>query len=132
MVKKGERRNKTLMRARLNKREQSPFRTTWHLGKQQPTNLHTSSWLGSLFKPTTVETSAGKRSAIPNEWNSPWDNVLRSPQGFRFNEAGGRELFNRHLMYKRTPDAFYQETNPSDMESFNSNEQKYADRLWFV
>jgi len=89
---------------------------TWHLGKRSPWSLEQSSWVDSLFKPSPAnpssgkrsissspgasKTSAGKRSAIPNTWSSPWEQPLRSPQGFRFNEAG-HNLLTRDVMYKR-------------------------------
>ena len=114
------------IRGRPSKRMSSPSRTSWHLGKRHPTNLHSSSWLGSLFKPSTMEMAAGKRSATPNEWNSPWDNMLRSSQGFRFHE-GGSDLLNRHLMYKRTSADVDQDTDESDSDTFNRDESNYAE-----
>jgi len=53
------------------------------------------------LSPWASKASAGKRSAIPNTWSSPWEQPLRSPQGFRFNEAG-HNLLTRDVMYKRT------------------------------
>jgi len=60
----------------------------------------TSTW-GSLPKPN--HSSAIKRSAIPNDWNSPWENMVRSPQGFRFHD-GGHDFLSRDVMYKRGED----------------------------
>ena len=94
---------------------------TWHLGKRAPWTLERSSWVDSLFKPSPstsgqgkrslsawtspwASNSLGKRSAIPNDWSSPWDHALRSPQGFRFNEAG-HDLLTRDLVYKRTDES---------------------------
>ena len=113
------------IRGRPNKRRSSPSRTSWHLGKRHPTDLHTSSWLGSLFKPSTMEMAAGKRSATPNEWNSPWDNMLRSSQGFRFHE-GGSDLLNRHLMYKRTSENVDQDTDEPDIDIDESIYAEYG------
>jgi len=96
---------------------------TWHLGKRAPWALERSYWVNNLFKQPSSNSDQGKRSlsawtwttsmdknkkmpgkrtAIPNDWNSPWDHVLRSPQGFRFNEAGHDRL-TRDLIYKRSP-----------------------------
>merc|ERR1711970_534076 len=110
------------MRTQQSKRGPKPYPTTWHLGKRQPRTLQKTSWLGSLYKPAPSEAPLGKRSAIPNEWNLPWDNVLTAPQGFRFNEARN-DLFNRDLIYKRAAVGSYQANNLSEVESSNSDEQ---------
>jgi len=71
-------------------------------GKRAP---WTSTW-GALVKPTTTQEksrSENKRSAIPNDWNSPWENMIRSPQGFRFHDAG-TDFLSRDVMYKRGGD----------------------------
>lgn len=71
-------------------------------GKRAP---WTSAW-GALPQPTHTQSfsrSASKRSAIPNDWNSPWENMIRSPQGFRFND-GGHDFLSRDVMYKRGGD----------------------------
>merc|ERR1711892_1054056 len=68
-------------------------------GKRAP---WTSAW-GALLQPTHTKTKTSKRSAIPNDWNSPWENMIRSPQGFRFND-GGHDFLSRDVMYKRGGD----------------------------
>jgi len=71
-------------------------------GKRAP---WTSAW-GALLQPAHSKGSsraANKRSAIPNDWNSPWENMIRSPQGFRFNDAG-HDFLSRDVMYKRGGD----------------------------
>ena len=109
------------MRGRPSKREESdeellPY--TWHLGKRQPSKLFLSSWLGSILKPSsTAVGTPSKRSAVPSDWSSPWNNMLRSQQGFRFHE-GGSDLFNRNLMYKRAAIS----TKPEDTtDAFDRN-----------
>ena len=65
----------------------------------------TSAW-GALLQPDHAKSSskaASKRSAIPNDWNSPWENMIRSPQGFRFND-GGHDFLSRDVMFKRGVD----------------------------
>ena len=120
------------MRARPSKRDAKPSRTSWHLGKRQRNNFinlpanYPRSMMSGLATPTDSE--ATKRSATPTEWNSPWDNMLRSSQGFRFHE-GGSDLLNRHLIYKRTPAETDQEATFSDVDSFPNvgHEYEYAD-----
>jgi len=111
------------MRNRQSKRDVE-LPVTWHLGKRS-TMVKQGSFLEDRFfkpnqgpagpgkrslsawtwtSPWASNVSAGKRSAIPNTWSSPWEQPLRSPQGFRFNEAG-HNLLTRDVMYKRTEDS---------------------------
>ena len=53
---------------------------------------------GSLSKP-----KPGKRSALPNDWDPSWGNLLRNRQGFRLHD-GGHDYLDNTVMYKRGKD----------------------------
>ena len=108
------------MRVRTNKRgeeeeEESPsLMSTWASimgsrpasmfnnvpGKRRP---WTSSWANIMVKPASLyqKSSPGKRTAVPSDWGSGYDNLLRSPQGFRFH-SGGQDYLTRDLLFKRS------------------------------
>ena len=67
-------------------------------GKRRP---WTSSWANIMVKPASLyQKSQGKRTAVPSDWGSGYDNLLRSPQGFRFH-SGGQDYLARDLLFKR-------------------------------
>ena len=67
-------------------------------GKRRP---WTSSWANIMVKPASLyQKSPGKRTAVPSDWGSGYDNLLRSPQGFRFH-SGGQDYLARDLLFKR-------------------------------
>merc|ERR1712147_88643 len=41
-----------------------------------------------------------KRTAVPSDWGSGYNNLLRAPQGFRFH-SGGQDYMARDLLFKR-------------------------------
>ena len=53
---------------------------------------------GSLSKP-----KPGKRSALPNDWDPSWGNLLRNRQGFRLHD-GTHDYLDNTVMYKRGKD----------------------------
>jgi len=60
----------------------------------------TASWANLLYKPAQLRQKQ-KKSALPSPtWGNQWENVLRSPQGFRLNDADRHYLTNA-VMYKR-------------------------------
>ena len=69
-------------------------------GKRRP---WTSSWANIMVKPASLyqKSSPGKRTAVPSDWGSGYDNLLRSPQGFRFH-SGGQDYLTRDLLFKRS------------------------------
>merc|ERR1719458_2153894 len=66
-------------------------------GKRAP---WTSSWANIMVKPEAMYKGESKRMAIPSDWGAGYDNLLRSPQGFRFH-SGGQDYMARDLMFKR-------------------------------
>jgi len=93
--------------------KRAPWTGAWANAVWKPPTMHksqkkaswTSAW-GALLQPTITKgypSRDGKRSAIPNDWNSPWENMVRSPIGFRFNDAG-HNFLSRDVMYKRGGD----------------------------
>ena len=107
------------MRVRPNKRaeeeegEKPSLATTWASimgnrpasmfnnvpGKRRP---WTSSWANIMVKPASLYQAkpGNKRTAVPSDWGSGYDNLLRAPQGFRFH-SGGQDYMARDLLFKR-------------------------------
>ena len=88
-----------MLQQRYTKREAArPRLTSWQLGKRSP---WTGAWANIVWQPAEIREAAAntKRSAVPNDWNSPWENTIRSPQGFRFTQ-GSPDWLSRDLLYK--------------------------------
>ena len=106
------------MRVRTNKRgeegeeKESSLAATWaSIMGSRPASMYnnvpgkrrpwTSSWANIMVKPASLYQKApGKRTAVPSDWGSGYDNLLRSPQGFRFH-SGGQDYLARDLLFKR-------------------------------
>ena len=104
------------MRVRTNKRgeeEKTSLAATWaSIMGSKPASMYnnvpgkrrpwTSSWANIMVKPASLYQNSppGKRTAVPSDWGSGYDNLLRSPQGFRFH-SGGQDYLARDLLFKR-------------------------------
>ena len=103
------------MRVRTNKRgeEKTSLAATWaSIMGSRPASMYnnvpgkrrpwTSSWANIMVKPASLYQNSppGKRTAVPSDWGSGYDNLLRSPQGFRFH-SGGQDYLARDLLFKR-------------------------------
>merc|ERR1719410_2031932 len=55
-----------------------------------------------MVKPASLYQAkpGNKRTAVPSDWGSGYDNLLRAPQGFRFH-SGGQDYMARDLLFKR-------------------------------
>jgi hypothetical protein len=65
----------------------------------------TASWANLLYKPAqlreTPKSENPKRNAMPApSWGNQWQNIMRTPQGFRLNDADRHYLSNA-VLYKR-------------------------------
>merc|ERR1712192_179621 len=60
----------------------------------------TSSWANIMVKPASLYQNKPRRTAVPSDWGSGYDNLLRSPQGFRFH-SGGQDYLAKDLLFKR-------------------------------
>ena len=97
------------MRVRTNKRD---LAATWaSIMGSKPASMYnnvpgkrrpwTSSWANIMVKPASLyQNKQTKRTAVPSDWGSGYDNLLRSPQGFRFH-SGGQDYLAKDLLFKR-------------------------------
>merc|ERR1712192_315623 len=59
-----------------------------------------ATWASMMVKPASLYQNKPKRTAVPSDWGSGYDNLLRSPQGFRF-LSGGQDYLAKDLLFKR-------------------------------
>merc|ERR1719394_984777 len=135
------------MRVRPNKRaeeeegEKPSLATTWASimgnrpasmfnnvpGKRRP---WTSSWANIMVKPASLYQAkpGNKRTAVPSDWGSGYDNLLRAPQGFRFH-SGGQDYMARDLLFKRAKEVAMQvpEKKAEEKKQETKKEKKSED-----